>query len=120
MTLFIKQKQIHRDRKQTYGYLRGSGGGINREYGITQIHTTICKIDNKDSGCSTENYIQYLIINYNGKEPKKEYRCVYMCKWNKHNIVNQLYFNLKKKCLQREGVLNINTSMNRMLLNSLT
>lgn len=71
MKLFIKQKQTHRDRKQTYGFLRGSGGGINWEYGITQIHTTICNIDNKDLGRSTKNYIQYLIINYNGKEPKK-------------------------------------------------
>lgn len=43
-----------------------------------------------------------------------------MYKWNKHNIINQLYFSLKKKCLQREGILNIYASMNRMLLNSLT
>ena len=25
MNLFMKQKQIHRDRKQTYGYYRGKG-----------------------------------------------------------------------------------------------
>ena len=25
-----------------------------------------------------QNYIQYLIITYNGKEPEKEYVCVYV------------------------------------------
>ena len=27
MNLFTKQKQIHRHRKETYGYQRGKGGG---------------------------------------------------------------------------------------------
>ena len=29
MNLFIKHKQTQRHRKQTYGYQRGSGGGLN-------------------------------------------------------------------------------------------
>ena len=29
MNLFTKQKQTHRHRKQTHGYQRGKGGGIN-------------------------------------------------------------------------------------------
>ena len=29
MNLFKKQKQIHKYRKQTYGYQKGKGGGIN-------------------------------------------------------------------------------------------
>ena len=29
MNLFMKQKQTHRHRKQTYGYQRGRGGGKN-------------------------------------------------------------------------------------------
>ena len=29
MNLFTKRKQTHRHRKQTYGYQRGKGGGIN-------------------------------------------------------------------------------------------
>ena len=29
MNLFTKQKQTHRHIKQTYGYQRGKGGGIN-------------------------------------------------------------------------------------------
>ena len=35
MNLFIKQKQTHRLRKQTYGYQRGKvvGRGINWEFG---------------------------------------------------------------------------------------
>ena len=30
MDLFIKQKQTHRLRKQTYGYQRGKGGGRDK------------------------------------------------------------------------------------------
>ena len=36
MCLFIKQKQTHRRRKQTYGYQRGRGGQINQEFGISR------------------------------------------------------------------------------------
>ena len=40
-------------------------------------HTTIYKIDNnKDLLYSTGNYIQYLVITYNGKESEKE--CIYI------------------------------------------
>ena len=43
-----------------------------------------------------ENYIQYPVINHNGKEHEKEYihkteSICYIAKGN--NIVNQLYFN---------------------------
>ena len=34
--LIYKMKQTHRHRKQTYGYQRGKGGGINWEYGINR------------------------------------------------------------------------------------
>ena len=44
MNLFTKQKQTHRYRKQTYGYQREKRGGINLEYGINKIQTTIYKI----------------------------------------------------------------------------
>ena len=54
---------------------------------------------------STGNYIQYLVINHNGKEYEREYK--YDCNTlpysrNEHSIVNQVYFNkiLKNiKCL---------------------
>ena len=42
-----------------------------------QIQNTIRKIDNKVRLYSTGNYIQYPVINHNGKECEKI--CVYMC-----------------------------------------
>ena len=44
MNLFTKQKQIHRLRKQTYGYQRGKGGGMDK-LGVWDQYTTIYKID---------------------------------------------------------------------------
>ena len=58
------------------------------------------QINNRDLLYSTVNYIQYLVIMYNGKESEKEYIYIYMYNWTSLlytlNIVNQLYFNLKK------------------------
>ena len=48
--LLIKQNQIHRHRKQTYGYQRGKGGGqvgINYEYEINK-QLYIKQISNND------------------------------------------------------------------------
>ena len=46
---------------------------------------------------STGNYIQYLVITYNGKESKKEYIYSLLNHFAVYlkitNIVNQLYFN---------------------------
>ena len=43
------------------------------------MHTTIYKINNKGLLYSTGNYIQYLVIIYNGKESEKEYiMCIYI------------------------------------------
>ena len=67
---FTKQKQTHIHRKQTYGYQRGKGeGGINQEFGISKYklpHNK--KMNNKVLLYSTGSYVQYPIINYNGKE----------------------------------------------------
>ena len=40
MNLYIKQKQIQRHRKQTYGYQRGEGGGEGqiRSMGLTDTN----------------------------------------------------------------------------------
>ena len=48
MNLFMKQKQIHRCRKQTYGYQRGMEGD---KLGVwdQQIQTTIYKIDKQQT-----------------------------------------------------------------------
>ena len=67
--LFTRQKETH--RKQTYGYQRGMRGqrAKNQEFEIN-IYTLlyINQVNNKDLLSSTGNYIQYLIIIYNGKE----------------------------------------------------
>ena len=78
MNLFTKQKQIHRHRKQTYSYQRGKIWGRDK-LGVWdwQVQTTIHKINNKDLLYSIGNNIQYLIINYNGKEYEKEYIYIY-------------------------------------------
>ena len=35
MNFYTKQKQTHRHRKQTYGYLKGRGSrGMNQEFGM--------------------------------------------------------------------------------------
>ena len=45
----------------------------------SNIHTTIYKIDNQQGPLySPGNYIQYLVITYNGKESKKEYIYMYI------------------------------------------
>ena len=74
MNLFTKQKQTHRHRKQSYGYQRRKGGegGINQGYEINRYTSLYIKqINNKDLLYSTENYIQHLVIAYNGKESEK-------------------------------------------------
>ena len=67
-----KQKQTHRHRKQTYCYQRRKGGGRDK-LGVwdQHVHTTIYKVDKHDLLYSTGNYIQYLVITYNGKESEK-------------------------------------------------
>ena len=71
MNLFIKQKWTHRHRKQTYGYQRGRGGGINLEFGINRYTLLYIKQINMDLLYGTGNYIQYLVITDNGKETEK-------------------------------------------------
>ena len=74
----------------------GSSGLVDGNYYM--------KMDKQQSlNISTENYFQYPVINYNGKEHKKRmYGCVcvillYNRDW--HNTVNQLYFNKNKNKL---------------------
>ena len=55
------------------------GGGINYEFGIKRYTLLYIKqITNKDLLYNTGNYIQYLIITYNGKESKKEHIYIYI------------------------------------------
>ena len=89
MNLLTKQKQTHRHRKQTYGYQRGKEvEGINQESGISRHKLLYIKqINNKVLLYSTGNYIQYLIITYNGKESAK--LCIYICTYLNHFALHQ-------------------------------
>ena len=52
----------------------GNGGGKDWEFGISRCKLVyIGWINNKVLLYSTGNYIQYLVINHNGKEYEKEY-----------------------------------------------
>ena len=80
MNLFTKQKQTP-DIENKLMVTKGEAeGGINQEYVINRyILPYIKQINNKDLLYSTGNYIQYLVINYNGKESKvKKYRYIHI------------------------------------------
>ena len=48
--------------------------GINWEFVISKYTLLYIKyVINKDLLYSTGNYIQYLVVTYNGKEPEKKY-----------------------------------------------
>ena len=48
MNLFTKEKQTHRNRKQTYGYQKGNVVGKDK-LGVwdSHIHTSINQVDNQ-------------------------------------------------------------------------
>ena len=49
MSLFTTWRQIHRPRRQIYGYQRGKGGRAKLGVWDEQIHTTVYKqTNNKD------------------------------------------------------------------------
>ena len=76
MNLSTKQKQIHRYREQTCGCQCGRGG-MGWESGISRCKLLHLEwINNKVLLYSTGNYIQYSVINHNGKEYEKMYICV--------------------------------------------
>ena len=78
MNISMKQKQSHRYREQTCGCQGAGWGGKDWEFGISRCRLLyIGWITNKDLLYNTENYIQYPVINHNGKEYEKEY--IYIC-----------------------------------------
>ena len=72
MNILIKQKQTHRHRKHIVAKGEVGGEGKDREFGISR-----CKLlyigwkNNKVLLYNTGNYIQYPVINHNGKEYEK-------------------------------------------------
>ena len=81
MSLFTKQKQSHRCRKQIYGYQgqRWVVRGINWKIEI-DIYTLlyIKQVTNKNLLYSTENSTPYSVVAYMGKESKNEWLYVYI------------------------------------------
>ena len=88
MNLFMKQKQSDIENRLVVAKREGSVGGKEWEFGISRckvLHTDW--ISNKVLLRSTENYIQYPLINYNGKEYEKEYIYIYITESHCINLV---------------------------------
>ena len=94
-----KFREIVKDRESWCAAVHG----IAKSQTWLSNWTVVYKIDNKDLLYSTENYTQYFVITYNGRECTKKticrYRDIDMYNWitllyirNQHNV-NQLYFN---------------------------
>ena len=68
MNLYTKQKQIHRHRKQTFGYEKGKEGRrINQEYRINRYKLLYIKLrSNQDLQCSTEDHgsVQFSSVQF--------------------------------------------------------
>ena len=73
MNLSTKQKQTHRHREQTVVVKgEGGGGGLDWKFGVSRCNLSYIEwINNKVLPYSTGLYIQYPVINHNGKEKKK-------------------------------------------------
>ena len=74
MNLSVKKKQTHRHREQICS-CQGGGGGMEWEFGVSQCKLLYIGWINKVLLYSTGNYIQYPMINHNGKNILK---CIYM------------------------------------------
>ena len=69
VNLSVKQKQTHRHREQICGSQdRGGRGGVDWQFGVSRHKSLYIEWTNtKVLLCSTGNYIQYPVINRNGK-----------------------------------------------------
>ena len=65
----VQQKQTHGNREQTYGFQEGGGSGREEQ----EVGVSKCKLLHKEGINnhfllqSTEDYIQYPMINHTGK-----------------------------------------------------
>ena len=64
------KREIDTDTGQTWGC---QGGGMDQEFGISRCKWLYIGWINKVLLYSTEKYIQYPVINHDGKEHEKEY-----------------------------------------------
>ena len=79
MNLYIKQKQTHRRRKQTYGYQRGKWRRDKVGVWDQHKHTTIYKIDNQQGPTVQYKKLYSIFCNYMGKESEKQW--IHMCEY---------------------------------------
>ena len=80
MNLSTKQNQTHRHREQTCGCQGGGWGRMDWEFGVSRCKLLYREwINNKVLLYSTGNYIQYPVINHNGKAYEKKNIYIYMC-----------------------------------------
>ena len=79
MNLSMKQKQNQGHREQTGDCQgEGNGRGLDWEFGVNRCKLLYIEwINSKVLLYSIRKYIQYPLINHNGKEYEKEY--TYMC-----------------------------------------
>ena len=82
MNLSTKQKQTCRCVENRLVVAKGvwGRGWMDWEFGVSRCKPVCIEwINNKVPLHSTGNYIQYLVINHNGKESKKEYISESLC-----------------------------------------
>ena len=82
MNLSVKQKQTHRENRLLVFKGKESQGGIDSEFEISRCKLLyIVWVNNKALPYSTGNYIQYPLINHNGKESGQVslYIYIYVC-----------------------------------------
>ena len=73
INISMKRKQTCTYRKQTCGCQVGDWGGKDQKFGISRCKILYIEwINNKVLLYSTGNYVQYPVINHNGKEYEKE------------------------------------------------
>ena len=76
MNLCTKQKQIHIENRLRV--TKGRGVREEWEFGISRSKLLYIQQGNKVLLYNTGHYIQYSVINHNGKEYEKKYTYVYV------------------------------------------
>ena len=119
MNISTKQKQTDIENRCVVVKEEGRGGGMDWEFGISRCKLLYTGyINNKVLQYSTGNYIQYPVINHNGKEYIyiiciTESLC---CTAEINNIVNQLYINLKKASIHIPNITHTHTYTQMILV----
>ena len=82
MNLSIEQKQTHGHGEHTSGCQGVGGSGTDRELGISKYKILHLEwISNEVLFYSTENYIQSLVIEHDGRYYEKKNVYIYMNEW---------------------------------------